>query len=39
MAKLGTWTAEHGFQSEPSFLMKQAVLVQFADMERNGELD
>ena len=39
MAKLGAWTAEHGFQSEPFARMKQAVIILFADMERKGELD
>ena len=39
MAKLGAWTAEHGFQSEPFVLIGQAVIFLFADMERKGELD
>jgi hypothetical protein len=39
MAKLGAWTVEHEFQSEPFTIMKQTVITLFADMERKGELD
>ena len=39
MAKLGTWAVSHELPPEPSALMKQAVIVLFADMERRGELD
>ena len=39
MAKLGAWTAEHGFQSEPFVLIEQTAIALFADMERKGELD
>jgi hypothetical protein len=39
MAKLDTWAVGHELPPEPFALMKQAVIVLFADMERKGELD
>ncbi len=39
MAKLDLWASQHELPPEPFVLMKQAVIVLFADMERKGELD
>jgi hypothetical protein len=39
MAKLDLWASQHELPPEPFVLMKQAVIVLFADMESKGELD
>ena len=39
VAKLDTWAVSHELPPEPFALMRQAVIVLFADMERKGELD
>jgi hypothetical protein len=38
-ARLDTWANEHGLPPEPFDRMKQAVIVLFTDVERNGKLD
>jgi len=39
VAKLDTWAVSHELPPEPFALMRRAVIVLFADMERKGELD
>jgi transcriptional regulator with XRE-family HTH domain len=39
LAKLNTWAVSHELPPDPFVLMKQAIIVLFADMESKGEID